>query len=221
MISTAISNLSTRVLTFPVYHRIRILNYPTQDVEGIDDRKDAVHVSPARYNKKGDVLVAEERFDTILVDEDGSAEETGMEGALSRQCSLLASPNPLSFIGLRVAQPRVVFKLSDNLLTTIFGANPPAIGPLVFVDWFSRPKARPEPDYNMFRIKRSADLDKCDSGVIPLSSIRRSCHLFPVFPPGKVHTTAARDWTSGNVLEQCNTFLVNNFIDIHTFQIVY
>lgn len=114
-----------------------------------------------------------------------------------------------------------MFYIPDSLLTSIFGAKPPAIGPLVFVDWFSKPKAHPEDDHNMYCVKRSADLDKRDSGVIALSSIRRSCHLFPAFPPGKVHTTAAREWTSANVLERCEVFLINNFIDLHAFQTIY
>ena len=51
--------------------------------------------------------------------------------------------------------------------------------------------------------------------VIPLRDIRRSVHLFPRF--GRV---APADWTSNNVLDQCDIFYLNDFTDRHLFRII-
>lgn len=79
-VSQAIDALSTRPLTFPVFHQIRILNHPTQDVDGIADRKDAIHVSPAHFDKKIGAIIRDERFDTLLVEEKDTVEDTGIQG---------------------------------------------------------------------------------------------------------------------------------------------
>ena len=50
--------------------------------------------------------------------------------------------------------------------------------------------------------------------VVPVSAIRRSVHLFPVFP---VDGTIPDHWTSSNVLEECPAFFVNPFTDRHTY----
>lgn len=127
----------------------------------------------------------------------------------------------VSSSGLRVGQVRIVFKLPNDLLTRLFGTTNTSIGPLIFVDWFSRPAARPEKHHNMYRISRSTDIKERESAIVDLSSVRRSCHLFPLFPKGKVGKTAAAGWTSGNVLEQCSTFFINNFVDMHAFQTIF
>lgn len=55
------------------------MNYSTQDIEGITNRPDAVHASPIRTGDRRSEA-APERFDTVLVDEQELAEETGMNG---------------------------------------------------------------------------------------------------------------------------------------------
>lgn len=74
----------------------------------------------------------------------------------------------------------------------------------------------------MYRIKRSLNVEQRESAIVELSSLRRSCHLFPRFPPGKkVADSEAIAWTSENILEKCDTFFVNNFVDMHAFQTVF
>lgn len=78
---TVLDALGTLSINVPVWHRIQILNSKsTQDIKGISDRTDAIHVEPARKNKAGAML--DERFDTALIDEKRVAKDTGIEGTL-------------------------------------------------------------------------------------------------------------------------------------------
>lgn len=73
----------------------------------------------------------------------------------------------------------------------------------------------------MYRVNRAADISKRESAIVDLASIRRSCHLFPVFPAGKISLSAAAAWTSENVLETCESFFINNYVDMHAFQTIF
>jgi hypothetical protein len=54
------------------------------------------------------------------------------------------------------------------------------------------------------------------TSVIPVSSIRRSVHLFPKFGP-----IAPKEWTSSTVLDLCSTFFVNSQTDRHIFATLF
>ena len=66
--------------------------------------------------------------------------------------------------------------------------------------------------HGLCKIKRSYINNECLASVIPLANIHRSVHLFPSF--GQI---APREWTSENVLEQCETFFLDTFSDHHAF----
>lgn len=93
-----IRDLQTASLAVPAFHRVRIILSPTQDVDGIADRTDAVHVRPARKNKQGEITRSK-RFDTILVDGHGDAGDT----TLDSQCTMLLvlAKSLTSRVGLR------------------------------------------------------------------------------------------------------------------------
>jgi len=78
---------------------------------------------------------------------------------------------------------------------------------LAYVEWFSK-FTSPESDHGMHKLKRSMENGARVASIIPISSIRRSVHLFPRF--GRV---IPEDWTSDNVLENCSTFYLNPFVD--------
>ena len=74
----------------------------------------------------------------------------------------------------------------------------------------------------MYKVTRSIDIGDRQSAIVELSSLRRSCHLFPRFPVGKaVADGAAAGWTTDNVLEKCDTFFINNYVDMHAFQTIF
>ncbi|KAG2738492.1 hypothetical protein P692DRAFT_20758611, partial [Suillus brevipes Sb2] len=52
------------------------------------------------------------------------------------------------------------------------------------------------------------------SSIVPVGDIMRSIHLIPKFGD-----SAPREWTSETVLEDCNVFWVNSYIDRYTFSI--
>ncbi|KAG0695662.1 hypothetical protein DFH29DRAFT_813938 [Suillus ampliporus] len=50
------------------------------------------------------------------------------------------------------------------------------------------------------------------ASIIPISNIAHSVHLIPKFGP-----IAPHHWTSNNILKECDTFLINCYIDRHNF----
>jgi hypothetical protein len=84
---------------------------------------------------------------------------------------------------------------------------------LAYVEWFTPFPSMSDSRHGMFKISRSTvrSHERVVS-IIPVSNIARSVHLIPKF--GAI---APRHWTSSNVLEECDTFFVNRYIDRHTF----
>ena len=82
---------------------------------------------------------------------------------------------------------------------------------LAYVEWFSV-FTSPESDHGMHKLKRSMKGGERVASIIPVSSIRRSVHLFPKF--GR---EVPEDWTSDNVLEKCGTLYLNPFADRHMY----
>lgn len=108
-----------------------------------------------------------------------------------------------------MGQIRVVFSLPGD----VDKAQAPSER-LAYVKWFSTFNS-PESDHSMHKLKRSVDAAERVASVIPISSIRRSTHLFPKFGP-----TVPADWTSDNVLEKCSTFYLNPFTDRNMYFIL-
>ena len=117
-------------------------------------------------------------------------------------------PHTQRAAGYRAGQIRVVFSLPED------EAQVPSER-LAYVEWFSK-FTRPESDHGMHRLTRSVVQggDRLAS-IIPISSIRRSVHLFPKFGQ-----TVPTDWTSDNVLEKCSAFYLNPFADRNMYFIL-
>jgi len=89
------------------------------------------------------------------------------------------------------------------------------VGHLAYVEWFSRPRNK-DSNHGMYPISRSYRNSVQCAEVVEVESMFRTCQLVPRF--GR---RANRGWTSSNVLDQCEHFLVNNFIDHHTYQCIW
>ena len=52
--------------------------------------------------------------------------------------------------------------------------------------------------------------------IVPVSMIRQSCQLVPVFP-----NCVPNDWNSHNVLDKANKFLLNNSASKYAYQTLW
>lgn len=112
-------------------------------------------------------------------------------------------------IGSRIAQVRVIFKLpalSDPHLQSLGSKH------LAYIEWFSPFRTVPELHHNLYKVTRDPRPDRRQSAVIEVSAIRQSVQLFPCFS-GSWRV----DWTSDNVLEECDTFFINSLQNRQTY----
>jgi hypothetical protein len=88
--------------------------------------------------------------------------------------------------------------------------------PLAYIELFTTPNTEePIANVGMYRVRRMMDVDNRCGQVVPLSLIYRSVHLLPMF--GR----ALNVWTSANVLEMCDIFYVNRYVDEHMFRLIF
>ncbi|KIJ09125.1 hypothetical protein PAXINDRAFT_87903, partial [Paxillus involutus ATCC 200175] len=181
--------------TLPVFHKIKFHAIDALGHEDVSTTVDAVHCHPTWRDGRGREVPG--RFDTVLV----NCGEGGVTGVA----------------GYRVAQVRVVFSLLEKISTSLFLHN--AITThlpthLAYVEWFS-PFTGPERHHGLYKVTRSMQNGERIASIVPVLDIQRSIHLIPRF--GRV---APLDWTSSNVLEQCDTFFVNPFTDRHAYMTI-
>ncbi|KAI9432312.1 hypothetical protein BJY52DRAFT_1132789 [Lactarius psammicola] len=113
----------------------------------------------------------------------------------------------------RVVQIRVVFHLPKTAAASIFTSSRPAPPTdLAYVEWFS-PLTLASESHGMYRTSRSYRDGRRLASIIPLANICRSVQLFPVYGP-----LAPQQWQGATVLEECQSFYVNPFLDRHIYQ---
>ena len=114
---------------------------------------------------------------------------------------------------MKVGHLQVIFKLPMNILLS----EAPGCWPkeeLAYVEWY-RVSRTPGAHHNMYTVSK---LGEPARDMVLLRTIRQACQLIP---------TAARkeawgsEWTSKNVLDQCNSFLLNNWASKYTYQTIW
>ena len=93
--------------------------------------------------------------------------------------------------------------------------------PLAYIEWYSSIPSQPSvPNGNMYLIKKiePSTGTQAQSSIIPVSNIRQSCMLFPVFPK---LAPIAKDWRSENILDKCSSFLINNWSSKYAYQTIW
>jgi hypothetical protein len=92
--------------------------------------------------------------------------------------------------------------------------------PLAYVQWYTSLKSTGEPNHNMYKIKRLYRADGSPAmSIISLTSIRQSCMLIPLFDQS---TFPENDnWTTENILDECQTFLINNWRNMYTYKTIW
>src|SRR6201996_6178064 len=113
----------------------------------------------------------------------------------------------------QVVQIRVVFQLPKFARSLIFLSSRPAPpADLAYVEWFS-PLSVPDENHGMYCVSRSYRNGHRLASIIPLTEVCRSVQLFPMFGP-----VVPREWQSLTVLEDCQTFYINPFLDRHMYR---
>ncbi|KAI0763922.1 hypothetical protein BC629DRAFT_1596851 [Irpex lacteus] len=129
-------------------------------------------------------------FDPVLVIED-----------LTKFGGRDATNTPLA--GIRTARLRVIFELPPE-----FGR---ASHPLVYIEWYT-PFQRYDASTKLYQVSRSTRNRRPNAEVVSADRILGLCHL-----AGKCGAEIPREWTSANVLDQADMFLVNPYTNLHGF----
>lgn len=93
--------------------------------------------------------------------------------------------------------------------------------PLAYVEWYSAPTLTTSNAaiHNMYSVKkafRPSDQTPLWS-IIPLTNVRQSCMLYPNFKRCPVE----EDWTTGNILDKADEFLISNWLNLYTYRTVW
>jgi hypothetical protein len=116
------------------------------------------------------------------------------------------------YIGYQVAQVRLVFRLKF-----IGGRHPLHQVPLVYVQWFSPFRQKPEKNIRMYLVDRlEGNAFGRPSNVLPLDCINRFVQLIPQFG-----YAVDNRLTEENSADICKHYYVNRFADKEIYQAVY
>lgn len=111
----------------------------------------------------------------------------------------------------QVAQLRVVFKIREKDMATLFPSTSKQPDYLAYVEWFT-PFKQMDPNTRLYQVSRSVRQGRRLASVIDVEKISCSCHLFPNSGPA-----VPREWKSSDVLDRAPSFLVNPFVDRNTY----
>jgi hypothetical protein len=127
------------------------------------------------------------------------------------------------YLGTRVGRVRVIFTLPKQV-ETLLGTQPAPRNwptePLVYIEWYSKLEGAADPKHGlMYRIKKvttTSNPVRLQGAILPLTKIRQSCMLFPIFP-----AVVPSHWTATNVLDHATSFLVNNWLSKYSYQSIW
>ena len=217
LLPTQISNQRVNLASLP-FSKVNVYNmfrfHPTS-LQDNDHEKDIVRAMPiSECHPYG-------RFDTVVVLENDKAESTGLEGILYFTYSL---KNMLIYLGTRIGRVKVIFALPLTIDTPGSSTQSPSIWPktpLAYIEWYTRQSPLPDKTHGMYHISKATDSQgRIQGTIIPLSNIRQSCMLFPVFKDHK-EDLKSEHWNSENILDECKSFYINNWLNHYAYQTLY
>ena len=113
---------------------------------------------------------------------------------------------------LCVAQIWVVFCISCEAAHHLFPHTINVPKHLAYVEWFTPFWAMPDANYGLYKISCSMMGNSHMSSIVPIHNIVQSIHLIPL-----VGENIPWEWHSSTILNNCSSFLLNSFSDIHTY----
>ena len=123
--------------------------------------------------------------------------------------------------GTRVGRVKAIFKLPTTIQKPGHTIPVPESWPkkhLAYVEWYTRQASSPNKTHGMYQISKAVDSNGRQQGaVVPMANIRQLCMLIPNFGEEGVKS----GWSSENVLDQCCSFLINNWSSKYAYQTLY
>lgn len=94
--------------------------------------------------------------------------------------------------------------------------------PLAYLELF-RLSAQANKNHGMFTAVPEIDNQGIRLGaIVPITNIRQSCMLIPVFPTRNTpEAEQLHSWQPENVLDQADSFVLNNFLNMYSYQTIY
>ena len=157
------------------------------------------------------------RFDVVIVANTDIARATGLEGE-PEVCYYSIDFSFNSFLtGIKIGRIRVIFKLPSR--TSLVPTSPSwPTGPLAHIEWYNL-SSHPGQHHNMYSVSKPSGSQEVRPGaIVPLNTIRQTCQLIPLAPTGH---SWPRLWCSQTVLDNCNTFLLNNWASKYAYQTLW
>ncbi|KAG2031147.1 hypothetical protein BDR03DRAFT_994793 [Suillus americanus] len=125
---------------------------------------------------------------------------------------LLPRHSDTVLVNLGVNTVEVVFSLPSKSLPLLFPPTVQVPSHLAYIEWFSPFALAPDRHHSLYKVSRSFLGGAKVASIVPLSKIVRSAHLLPNF--GAV---VPREWSSDTVLDDCDTFWLNSYLDRFTY----
>ncbi|KEP45881.1 hypothetical protein V565_233860, partial [Rhizoctonia solani 123E] len=173
---------------FDVWSRARLFHPPPPFKPSEDSSVDVVRAQPAKYDRYHR-LSRPARFDTVLV---------------------LMRDNVVGLHRYRPARVRVIFRLPDQIRHVYPGH-------LAFVELFNYCSANPVEPTGLFTTNHSNHEGRRVTAIIPLSSVRMTCHLAPKFTAAEQN-----DYISlrSDTLSTYSKFFINIFSSYFMYELV-
>jgi len=126
------------------------------------------------------------------------------------------------YLGTRIGRVKVIFTLPQTLQAPGYTMTAPSqwpMTPLAYVEWFTSQGPVANITHSMYKFSKAFDSQGQPQGaVIPISNIRQSCMLFPIFPRKQKIPT---DWRPDNIVDKVQSFLINNCLNKYSYQTLW
>jgi len=159
------------------------------------------------------------KFDTVVVMYNEEAESTGLQGSSLVSVISDAKSNRCQ-LGVRIGRVRIIFRLPTKLsIGAQRNISAPEIWPtehLAYIEWYQPLSGNPNQIHGMYTVRKTAG-GQPQCSIVSLRSIRQSCMLIPQFSDN----WKSLQWTTDNILDNADNFILNNFQSPYSYQTLW